>query len=207
MERMRQAASTAELRAFVLTRLGSQTNCVTKIERERQVSRETRQLGNPRPRHRQDRERGRRSVLETNLLHVILHPLRVDVNTRPNVAHGVPHAELVEHVRRIEPGVVADLAGDDLERLGEGADDELLLAFDRSGVVAEVGGDLHLVKRGNGGRGRMGEKRQGGEAERFLEEGHEEAERFKGGGRERRERDVRWEKMNWVRRGRDSGGV
>lgn len=61
------------------------------------------------------------------------------------------HSELVEHVGSVEPGVVADLSRDDLEGLCEGADDELLLAFDRAGVVAEVGGDFHLKRNGREG--------------------------------------------------------
>ena len=52
--------------------------------------------------------------------------------------------ELVENVGGVEAGVVAQLPGDDLEGLGHGADDELLLAGDGAGVVAQVLAELHL---------------------------------------------------------------
>lgn len=129
MERIRHAASIAELSAFVLTRLGSQTNwrksCRFQLEKEKT---ETSEL--------------------SHLLHVVLDALAFNVDTGPNVAHGMPHAELVEDIRRIEPGVVANLARDDLERLGESADDKLLLALDRPRVRSEVGRDLHLWQGG-----------------------------------------------------------
>ena len=46
--------------------------------------------------------------------------------------------EFVEHVGGVEPGVVAQLPGDDLERLGHGSDDQLLLAGDRARVITEI---------------------------------------------------------------------
>lgn len=53
-------------------------------------------------------------------------------------------AELVEDVGGVEAGVVAELAGDDLQGLGVGADQQLLLAGDGPRVVPQVLGQLHL---------------------------------------------------------------
>ena len=52
--------------------------------------------------------------------------------------------ELVENVGGVEAGVVAKLPGDDLQGLGHGANDELLLAGDGAGVVAQILAQLHL---------------------------------------------------------------
>ena len=52
--------------------------------------------------------------------------------------------QLVQDVGGVEAGIVAELAGNDLEGLGHGADDELLLAGDGAAVVAEVFGQLHV---------------------------------------------------------------
>ena len=46
-------------------------------------------------------------------------------------------SELVEDVSRVKTGIVAELAGDDFKGLGVGSDDELLLARDGLGVLAE----------------------------------------------------------------------
>ena len=47
-------------------------------------------------------------------------------------------SKLVQDVSGVETGVVADLAGNDLESLGEGDHDQLQLARDRKGVLANV---------------------------------------------------------------------
>jgi hypothetical protein len=43
-------------------------------------------------------------------------------------------SQLVENVGGVESGVVAQLAGDDLQRLGHRSDDQLLLAGDGPGA-------------------------------------------------------------------------
>ena len=53
-------------------------------------------------------------------------------------------AQLVEDVGGVEAGVVAQLPGDDLQRLGVCTDQQLLLARDGAGVVPQVLGQLHL---------------------------------------------------------------
>ena len=54
-------------------------------------------------------------------------------------------AQLGQYVGGVETGVVAELAGDDLEGFGEGFDDCLLFAWDGEvGVLVEVGGYFHL---------------------------------------------------------------
>lgn len=72
------------------------------------------------------------------LFEIITDALGLDVDAGPDVALGVLHPELVEDVGRVEAGIVADLSGDDFERFGEGADDELLLAHDCARVLSEV---------------------------------------------------------------------
>ena len=47
-------------------------------------------------------------------------------------------AQLVQHVGGVEAGVVAQLARDDLQRLGKRVDEELGLARDRARVVAQL---------------------------------------------------------------------
>lgn len=55
------------------------------------------------------------------------------------------HPQPVEDVGGVEAGVVAELAGDDLERLSEGFDDRLLFVRNAAiGELVEVGGDFHL---------------------------------------------------------------
>lgn len=101
------------------------------------------------------------SRLPHKLLHVVGHSIILDVDSSPPLTASVEHAQLVEHVGSVNAGVVADLTGDDLERFGEGGDDELLLALDGARGVAEVLGDLHLregrrarrvERKGRGGR-------------------------------------------------------
>lgn len=54
-------------------------------------------------------------------------------------------SESVEDIGRVEPGVVAELAGDDLHGLGEALDDGLLLVgYVAIGEPVEVGGNLHF---------------------------------------------------------------
>lgn len=52
--------------------------------------------------------------------------------------------ELVEHVGRIESRIIAQLAGDDLERFCVRVDEELRLARYPASVVAQVPADLHV---------------------------------------------------------------
>ena len=47
-------------------------------------------------------------------------------------------AQLVQHVGGVEAGVVAQLARDDLQRLGKRVDEELGLARDRARGVAQL---------------------------------------------------------------------
>lgn len=54
-------------------------------------------------------------------------------------------AEPVEHRGRIQPAVVAELAGDRLEGFREGLEEELVAPGDGAGVLAEV------ALRGGGG--------------------------------------------------------
>jgi hypothetical protein len=72
-------------------------------------------------------------------LHVIPNALRaVNVDAVPTGAPCVLHPELVENVGRVQPGIVADLAWDNLQRLGERKHDELLLASDRQSMLSDV---------------------------------------------------------------------
>lgn len=50
----------------------------------------------------------------------------------------------VQDVRGIEPGVITELPWDHLKSLGHGADNQLLLSLDGSGVVTEEFGEFHL---------------------------------------------------------------
>ena len=78
------------------------------------------------------------------LFHIVGHVFTLDVDPGPEISLSVPHPELVQTVGRVEPGIVTDLTGDDLKRLGHGADDELLLAHDRPRVIPQVSRNLHL---------------------------------------------------------------
>ena len=62
--------------------------------------------------------------------HVVPDALVVKVDAGPDVALSVLDAESVEDIRGVEAGVVAELAGDDLEGLGKGLDDALLFVRD-----------------------------------------------------------------------------
>ena len=54
-------------------------------------------------------------------------------------------AQAVENVSGVEAGVVAELAGDDLEGFGKGFDDGLLSVRNvLVGIFVKVRGDLHL---------------------------------------------------------------
>jgi len=64
-------------------------------------------------------------------------------------------AQAVEHRRRVEAAVVAELARDCLEGLGEGLEEKLVAAGDGHGVLAEVA--IFGVERG--------EEEEGGERE------------------------------------------
>lgn len=78
-------------------------------------------------------------------LKIIPDAFVVEVDAGPDVAFAVLDAQAVEDVGGIEAGVVAQLAGDDLEGFGEGFDDGLL--FVRHvfvGVAVQEGGDFHL---------------------------------------------------------------
>lgn len=69
----------------------------------------------------------------------------LEINTGPGCALAVLHAQFVEDIGGVEAGIVAQLAGDDLQSLGKGLDDGLLLVLDvLVGVLMQVGRDLHL---------------------------------------------------------------
>lgn len=71
--------------------------------------------------------------------------LVLEVDAGPGVALAVLDAQLVEDVGGVEAGVVAQLARDNLQRLGKRLDDGLLLVRDvLVGVVVQVRRDLHL---------------------------------------------------------------
>jgi hypothetical protein len=90
--------------------------------------------------------------------------LAVDVDSVPSVALHCNHAniyqcqakgeiisylcvlltKLIENVGGIEAGVIAELPWDDLESLGHGCDDELLLASNGPRMIPEIFGELHL---------------------------------------------------------------
>lgn len=53
-------------------------------------------------------------------------------------------AELVEDVGGVEAGVVAELAGNDLQGFGVSADQQLLFAWNGPGIVPQVFGKFHL---------------------------------------------------------------
>mmetsp|Transcript_40927 Transcript_40927/g.92111 ORF Transcript_40927/g.92111 Transcript_40927/m.92111 type:complete len:324 (+) Transcript_40927:144-1115(+) len=79
--------------------------------------------------------------------HGVGGPLGVEVHPHPLALpprQGVLGPQLLQHVGRVEPGVLAELPGDHLEGLGEGVDDVLLLARDGAGLEAQRVGDLHL---------------------------------------------------------------
>jgi hypothetical protein len=76
--------------------------------------------------------------LPDEALHVVLHTFRLNVDTSPSIALSVTHPELVQDIGRVEAGVVTDLTRNDFESLGDGTDDELLLAVDGTRVITKV---------------------------------------------------------------------
>lgn len=69
----------------------------------------------------------------------------VEIDACPDVTFAMLDAEAVEDVGCVEACIVAELAGDDFERFGEGFDDGLLFVGHVSiGELVEVGGDFHL---------------------------------------------------------------
>lgn len=99
----------------------------------------TRSLG--RSRDRVDLDNGR---LPHGGRVVVGNVLAVNVHAVPETALGVLLTQLVEYVGGIEAGVLAQLTRYDLERARQRRHDHLLLARDRSRIVAQVLGDLHL---------------------------------------------------------------
>ncbi|KAH0356874.1 hypothetical protein KCU81_g493, partial [Aureobasidium melanogenum] len=78
--------------------------------------------------------------------HVIPNALVLEVDTGPDVALSVFNAESVQDIGSIETSIVAKLSGNDLECLGEGLDDTLLLVGDLAvGVGVKVFADLHFA--------------------------------------------------------------
>lgn len=78
-------------------------------------------------------------------LEVIADAFVVKVDAGPDVAFAVLDAEAVEDVGGVEAGVVAELAGDDLEGFGEGFNDGLLFVRDvLVGIAVQECGDFHL---------------------------------------------------------------
>lgn len=78
--------------------------------------------------------------------HVIPDALVLEVDTGPDVALSVFNAESVQDIGSIETSIVAKLSGNDLECLGEGLDDTLLLVGDLAvGVGVKVFADLHFT--------------------------------------------------------------
>lgn len=70
----------------------------------------------------------------------------VKVNTGPNVALAVLNTQAVKNISGIETGIVAKLARDNLESLGKGLDDTLLLVWNVGvGVCVQVFGDFHFA--------------------------------------------------------------
>lgn len=79
-------------------------------------------------------------------LHVVPDALVVKVNTSPNVALAVLNTQAVKDISGIETGIVAKLARNDLESLGKGLDDTLLLVWDVGvGVCVQVFRDFHFA--------------------------------------------------------------
>lgn len=59
-------------------------------------------------------------------------------------------SEFVEDVGGVKASVVTQLPRDDLQRFGVSPNQQLLLAWNGSGVVTEVLGDLHLYRPTSG---------------------------------------------------------
>jgi hypothetical protein len=78
--------------------------------------------------------------------HVVSDTLVLEVDTGPEVALSVLNTESVQNVGSVETSIVAKLSRDDLECLGEGLDDTLLLVRDLAvGVCVKVFADLHFA--------------------------------------------------------------
>jgi hypothetical protein len=78
--------------------------------------------------------------------HVVSDTLVLEVDTGPDVTLSVLNTKSVQDVGSVETGVVAKLSGNDLECLGEGLDDTLLLVRDLAvGVGVKVFADFHLA--------------------------------------------------------------
>mmetsp|Transcript_28900 Transcript_28900/g.59096 ORF Transcript_28900/g.59096 Transcript_28900/m.59096 type:complete len:506 (-) Transcript_28900:234-1751(-) len=80
-------------------------------------------------------------------LHRVHAPFRVEVHAHPHVLRAprrVLGPQLLQHRRRVEPSVLAQLLGHHLERFGEGADNVLLLAADGAAVLAQSFRHFHL---------------------------------------------------------------
>jgi hypothetical protein len=78
--------------------------------------------------------------------HVVSDTLVLEIDTSPDVTLSVLNTESVQDIGSVETGVIAKLSGNDLEGLGEGLDDTLLLVRDLAvGVGVEVFADFHLA--------------------------------------------------------------
>jgi hypothetical protein len=78
--------------------------------------------------------------------HVVSDTLVLEIDTSPDVTLSVLNTQSVQDIRGIEPGIVAQLSGNNLESLGKGLDDALLLVGDLAiGVRVEVFADFHLA--------------------------------------------------------------
>eukprot|EP00047_Mylnosiga_fluctuans_P001742 m.221713 g.221713 ORF g.221713 m.221713 type:complete len:557 (-) comp10637_c0_seq1:26-1696(-) len=75
---------------------------------------------------------------------VVGNILGEDVDTKPGAALRVLLAQAVQHVGRVQAGIVAQLARDHLERLGVRADQQLLLAGNCTGIRPQELAELHL---------------------------------------------------------------
>merc|ERR1719362_1544100 len=84
------------------------------------------------------------SRLPDTSLKVVSNILVEDIYSVPGAVTSVLLSQLIQDVGGIEPSVVTQLAGDDLEGLGHGANDELLLARHSPRVIAEVFAQLHV---------------------------------------------------------------
>jgi hypothetical protein len=78
--------------------------------------------------------------------HVISDTLVLEVDTSPDVSLSVLNTESVQDIGSVETSIVAKLSGNDLECLGEGLDDTLLLVRDLAvGEGVKVFADLHFA--------------------------------------------------------------
>lgn len=78
--------------------------------------------------------------------HVVSDTLILEVDTGPQVALSVLNTQSVQDIGSVETSVVAKLSGNDLECLGEGLDDTLLLVRDLAvGVGVKIFADLHFA--------------------------------------------------------------